>query len=213
MQFWLNNIFRIFISNTLNMVKKDSTVTAAKKDADKGVKVQKKTSSASKETKKKSDKDRLLKEMNSKLKESDEKVKEWHDKYLRLSAEFDNYRKRTLKEKIDLTRAAGEQIMLDLLPVVDDFERGIKNLNESQELNAVKEGMILIYNKFKNFLNQNGVKEIDAKEKEFDIDLHEAVTKIPAPNKELKGKVIDVIQKGYIQNEKVIRFSKVVIGE
>lgn len=195
------------------MVKKDSTVIAAKKETDKSRKVQKKPSSASRETKKKTDKERLLKELNSKLKESNEKMEEMHDKYLRLSAEFDNYRKRTLKEKIDLTRAAGEQIMLNLLPVVDDFERGIKNLNESQEINAVKEGMILIYNKFKNFLNQNGVKEIDAKDKEFDIDLHEAVTKIPAPNKELKGKVIDVIEKGYILNEKVIRFSKVVIGE
>jgi molecular chaperone GrpE len=194
------------------MVKKDSTVITAKKESDKSRKVQK-PSSVSKGTTKKPDKDILLKELNTKLKVSNEKMEELHDKYLRLSAEFDNYRKRTLKEKIDLTRAAGEQIMLNLLPVVDDFERGIKNLNESQEINAVKEGMILIYNKFKNFLNQNGVKEIDAKNKEFDIDLHEAVTKIPAPKKELKGKVIDVIQKGYTLNEKVIRFSKVVIGE
>ncbi|MBN2214629.1 MAG: nucleotide exchange factor GrpE [Bacteroidales bacterium] len=173
----------------------------------------KKQSSASKKTKKKEDKDKLLKDLNSKLRESNEKLKEWHDKYLRLSAEFDNYRKRTLKEKIDLTRAAGEQMMLSLLPVIDDFERGIQNLNDSKEISAVKEGMILIYNKFKSFLNQNGIKEIDAREKDFNIDLHEAVTKIPAPKKELKGKVVDVIQKGYTLNEKVIRFSKVVIGE
>ncbi len=195
------------------MVKKDSKEIAAKEETVKSSKVQKKPSSKLKETKKKPEKDRLVKELHSKLKDSNEKMEELHDKYLRLSAEFDNYRKRTLKEKIDLTRAAGEQIMLNLLPVVDDFERGIKNLNESQEINAVKEGMILIYNKFRSFLNQNGVKEIDAKDKEFDVDLHEAVTKIPAPNKELKGKVIDIIQKGYIMNEKVIRFSKVVVGE
>jgi len=114
---------------------------------------------------------------------------------------------------MDLTRLAGEELILNLLPVIDDFEWGIKNLKDSQEINAVKEGMILIYNKFKNFLNQNGVKEIDASEREFNIDLHEAVTKIPAPSEELKGKVVDIIQKGYTLNEKVIRFSKVVIGE
>lgn len=196
------------------MTKKDTTVMEATINADKKKQApKKKQSSASKKTKKKEDKDKLLKDLNSKLRESNEKLKEWHDKYLRLSAEFDNYRKRTLKEKIDLTRAAGEQMMLSLLPVIDDFERGIQNLNDSKEISAVKEGMILIYNKFKSFLNQNGIKEIDAREKDFNIDLHEAVTKIPAPKKELKGKVVDVIQKGYTLNEKVIRFSKVVIGE
>jgi molecular chaperone GrpE len=97
--------------------------------------------------------------------------------------------------------------------VIDDFERGIKNMNDSKELNAIKEGMILIYNKFRDFLNQNGVKEIDAVEKDFNLDLHEAITKIPAPNDELKGKVVDVVEKGYTLNEKVIRFSKVVVGE
>src|SRR4030042_2895986 len=195
------------------MVNKGKTAIEIKQSADKEMQEHRKSSSTSKTTKKKPDKDELLKNLNLKLKESDEKMKELHDKYLRLSAEFDNYRKRTLKEKMNLTRLAGEELILNLLPVIDDFEWGIKNLKDSQEINAVKEGMILIYNKFKNFLNQNGVKEIDASEREFNIDLHEAVTKIPAPSEELKGKVVDIIQKGYTLNEKVIRFSKVVIGE
>jgi len=195
------------------MVKKDKKETEVKHSSSKNKKVQKGSSATLKATKKSVDKDILIKDLNSKMKESDEKMKESNDKYLRLSAEFDNYRKRTLKEKMDLTKSAGEQLLLNLLPVVDDFERGIKNMNDSKELSAIREGMILIYNKFKDFLDQNGVKEIDAAEKEFNIDLHEAITKIPAPKKELKGKVVDVVEKGYTLNDKVIRFSKVVIGE
>jgi len=195
------------------MVTKEKKETEVKHSSSKNRKVQKGSSATLKATKKSVDKDKLIKDLNSKLKESDVKMKESHDKYLRLSAEFDNYRKRTLKEKMDLTKSAGEQLFLNLLPVVDDFERGIKNMNDSKELDAIKEGMILIYNKFRDFLNQNGVKEIDAAEKEFNIDLHEAITKIPAPKKELKGKVVDVVEKGYTLNDKVIRFSKVVIGE
>ena len=195
------------------MVNKGKTAIEIKQSADKEMQEHRKSSSTSKTTKKKPDKDELLKNLNLKLKESDEKMKELHDKYLRLSAEFDNYRKRTLKEKMDLTRLAGEELILNLLPVIDDFEWGIKNLKDSQEINAVKEGMILIYNKFKNFLNQNGVKEIDASEREFNIDLHEAVTKIPAPSEDLKGKIVDVIEKGYMLHDKIIRYPKVVIGE
>ena len=195
------------------MVTKEKKETEVKYNSGKNRKGEKGSSAALKATKKSADKDKLIKNLNSKLKESNEKMKESHDKYLRLSAEFDNYRKRTLKEKIDLSKSAGEQLLLDLLPVVDDFERGIKNMNDSNELSAIREGMILIYNKFRDFLHQNGVKEIDAAEKEFNIDLHEAITKIPAPKKELKGKVVDVVEKGYTLNDKVIRFSKVVIGE
>ncbi len=195
------------------MVTKEKKATEVKHNQGKNRKVQKGPSSTSKEKGKRDVKERLVKDLSSKLKESDEKMKELHDRYLRLSAEFDNYRKRTLKEKMDLTKSAGEQLMLNLLPVVDDFERGINNMNDSQEIGAIKEGVILIYNKFKDFLNQNGVREIDAAEKEFDIDFHEAITKIPAPNKELKGRVVDVVEKGYTLNDKVIRFSKVVVGE
>jgi molecular chaperone GrpE len=195
------------------MVKKGNKVMEVKLSPENKKKAKTGTSAASKAKVKKDDKDGLIKKLNTRLKESDEKMKELHDKYIRLSAEFDNYRKRTLKEKMDLTRSAGEQLILNLLPVIDDFERGIKNMNDSKELNAIKEGMILIYNKFRDFLNQNGVKEIDAVEKDFNLDLHEAITKIPAPNDELKGKVVDVVEKGYTLNEKVIRFSKVVVGE
>jgi molecular chaperone GrpE len=151
--------------------------------------------------------------IKSKMASYEEKIKELADKYLRLSAEFDNYRKRTLKEKIELTKSAGEELLKNILPVMDDFERGIKTVNNAGDITAIKEGIDLIYNKFKDFLNQNGVREIDAKDKEFNIDFHEAVTKIPAAKKDLKGKVVDVIEKGYTLNDKVIRYSKVVIGE
>ena len=138
---------------------------------------------------------------------------ELNDKHLPLQDKFDNYRKRTLKEKMELTKSAGESILTNILPVIDDFDRANQMLSEASDIKSVREGIELIYNKFLNFLNQNGVKEIDAKEVEFDTDLHEAITKIPAPKEDLKGKVVDCVQKGYTLNDKVIRFSKVVIGE
>jgi molecular chaperone GrpE len=142
-----------------------------------------------------------------------EKIAELNDKYLRLAAEYDNYRKRTLKERMDLMKTAGEDILINILPVMDDFDRALGSIDQAKEISAVKEGVQLIYSKFKDFLKQRGIKEIEAKEKEFDTDLHEAITKIPAPSENLKGKVVDVVEKGYYLNEKVIRFSKVVIGE
>ncbi|WP_066632950.1 nucleotide exchange factor GrpE [Labilibacter marinus] len=141
------------------------------------------------------------------------KVSELNDRYLRLSAEYDNYRKRTLKERMELTKSAGEGLLKGLLPVVDDFDRAIAHLSEASDLDAVKEGIDLIYNKFQEFFKQNGVIEIEAKEKDFDTDLHEAITKIPAPTEDMKGKVIDCIEKGYTLGDKVMRFSKVVVGE
>lgn len=143
----------------------------------------------------------------------EEKLAELQDKYLRLSAEFDNYRKRTLKERIELIKSAGESILLSLLPVMDDFDRAINLMESAPDSRAMKEGIDLIYSKMREFLKQNGVKEIDALDKDFDTDLHEAVTKIPATDKKKKGKVVDVIQKGYYLNDKVIRYSKVVVGE
>lgn len=142
-----------------------------------------------------------------------DKVAELNDKYIRLSAEFDNYRRRTLKEKMELSKTAGESLILALLPVVDDFDRALSHIDEAKDIDALKEGIKLIYNKFNEYLNQQGVKEIEAKEKAFDTDLHEAITKIPAPVEEMKGKVIDCVEKGYTLNDKVIRFSKVVVGE
>ncbi|MGQ7870620.1 nucleotide exchange factor GrpE [Sunxiuqinia sp. sy24] len=138
---------------------------------------------------------------------------ELKDKHIRLQAEFDNYRKRTMREKMDLVKTGGESVIVNILPVIDDFERALMAFNEIDNNDPLKQGITLIYSKFQDFLKQNGIAEIDAKEKDFDTDLHEAVTKIPAPKEDLKGKVVDVIQKGYLMNEKVIRFSKVVIGE
>ncbi len=114
---------------------------------------------------------------------------------------------------MELSKSAGEDILVNILPVMDDFERGLSTIDQAKDIKAVKAGIQLIYNKFGEFLKQRGVKEIEAKEKEFDTDLHEAITKIPAPNEKLKGKVVDVVEKGYYLNEKIIRFSKVVIGE
>jgi molecular chaperone GrpE len=149
----------------------------------------------------------------AKEKELENKLKEQEDKYLRLSADFDNYRKRTLKEKIEMTRYAGAEILSQILPVIDDFERAIASMKETQNCDAVKQGVELIYTKFKDYLNQQGVEEINALHQEFDTDLHEAVTKIPAPKNDLKGKIVDVIEKGYRLNDRVIRYSKVVVGE
>ena len=142
-----------------------------------------------------------------------EKLAELQDRYLRLTAEYDNFRKRTLKEKIELQKSANENLLQALLPVADDFDRAMQSVDEAKDIQAVKEGMTLILGKFIGFLNQQGVKEIEAVHKDFDTDLHEAITKIPAPTKKLKGKVVDVVQKGYYLNDKVLRFSKVVIGE
>lgn len=147
------------------------------------------------------------------LKLAEEKNMELQDKYIRLSAEFDNYRKRTLKEKIDLTKYASEEVIKDLLPVIDDLDRALENINNAKDIDAIKQGMELISNKFNDFLNQKGLKEIEARFKDFDMDYHEAVAKTPSPNDELKGKIVDVVQKGYLLNDKVIRYSKVVIGE
>ena len=139
--------------------------------------------------------------------------KEMTDKYLRLSAEFDNYRKRTLRERMELTKTAAESVMLNILPVTDDFERAMQSIEAGMDFEATKEGILLIYNKFKEFNKQNGITEIEAAGKPFNTDLHEALTKIPAPSEDMKGKIVDVIQKGYCLNDKVIRFAKVVVGE
>ena len=151
--------------------------------------------------------------LEAKIAELESANKEMNDKYLRLSAEFDNYRKRTLRERMELTKTAAESVMLSILPVTDDFERAMHSIEQGMDFEATKEGILLIYNKFKEFNKQNGITEIEAVGKSFDTDLHEALTKIPAPSEELKGKIIDVIQKGYYLNDKVIRFAKVVVGE
>ena len=136
-----------------------------------------------------------------------------NDKLLRLVAEFDNYKKRTLKEKTDLLKYGGESVLNAILPVVDDLERAKKSINEASEMAAVKEGLDLIFAKFSEFLNQQGIKEIEAVNLDLNTDYHEAITRFPAPTDEMKGKIIDVVQKGYMLHDKVMRFSKVVVGE
>ena len=142
-----------------------------------------------------------------------QKCAELNDKNLRLMAEFDNYRKRTLKERVDLLKTAGEKVLVDMLPLVDDFERGLKAMETSEDVQSVKDGVDLIYSKFISFLLQNGVKPIPTENEIFDTQFHEAITTFPAPSEDLKGKIIDCVAKGYTMNEKVIRFSKVIVGE
>ena len=147
------------------------------------------------------------------LEKANEQIEEQKDKYLRLSAEFDNYRKRTMKEKAELILNGGEKSISSILPIVDDFERALKNMETATDVAAVKEGVELIYNKFMSVLGQNGVKVIETKEQPLDTDYHEAIAVIPAPNEALKGKILDCVQTGYILNDKVIRHATVVVGE
>ncbi len=142
-----------------------------------------------------------------------EKLAEMQDKYIRLSAEFDNYRKRTLREKMDLSKYAGENLLLSMLPLMDDFDRARTYMDSTAECIGLKDGIDLIYGKFSDFLKQNGVKEIESLNINFDVDIHEAVAKVPVKEDEKKGKVVDVVQKGYYLLDKVLRFSKVVVGE
>ncbi|MFA6127346.1 MAG: nucleotide exchange factor GrpE [Bacteroidales bacterium] len=147
------------------------------------------------------------------LEEMANKLIEMNDKYLRLSAEFDNYRKRTLKEKMDLTKMGGETVLLRILPVVDNLERAIQSIRETSDIDAVKQGIEIINTNFRDFLKQNGVQEMDCLNQDFNSDLHEALTKIPAPNPELKGKIVEIIEKGYTLHDRVIRFARVVVGD
>ncbi len=186
--------------------------TADKNAATTDQKAEKKAEKKSKKYgrgKKQSKEDKLKEE----LKESQEKIAELNDKYLRLYSEFDNYRKRTIKEKADIYKTAGEDVILSIISIIDDFERALKATADTEENRAHREGMELIYNKFKKALEQKGVEEIKAIGEIFDTDLHEALTKVPAPSEDLKSKVLDVIEKGYTMNDKVIRFAKVVVGD
>jgi molecular chaperone GrpE len=137
---------------------------------------------------------------------------DWNNKYLRLYAEFDNFKRRTSKERLELMQMAGKDLIVDLLPVLDDFERAQKSMETATDIIAVKEGVNLVHLKLKNLLSSKGLKEMDAKGAEFDADVHEGITNIPAPSDDLKGKVIDELEKGYYLNDKVIRFAKVIIG-
>lgn len=146
-------------------------------------------------------------------KSDEEKLAEMQDRYLRLSAEFDNYRKRTLREKMELSKYAAEDLLLKILPVMDDFERALKHMEPDSDCAAMKSGIELIYNKMTDFLRQNGVREIESSDSGFNVDLHDAVAKTPVEDEEKKGKIVDVVLKGYYLNDKVIRHAKVVIGD
>ncbi|MDH6313808.1 molecular chaperone GrpE [Parabacteroides sp. PFB2-10] len=141
------------------------------------------------------------------------KYDELNDSHLRLMAEFDNYRKRTLREKADLIKTGGETTLTNLLPVIDDFERALQTIRVAEDVKAVSEGVELIYTKFMAYLAQQGVRPIEAIGKTFDTEAFEAIATIPAPEEDLKGKVLDCVQTGYTLNDKVIRHSKVVVGE
>lgn len=141
------------------------------------------------------------------------KVDELNDRYLRLSAEFDNYRKRTQKEKIETLKNAGEDIFKEMLPIIDDFERALAHMDGVTDVEALREGVDLIYKKFTEFLNKRGVSAINAKGESFDVDVMEAIAKMPAMDDSQKGKVFDCVEKGYKLGEKVIRFAKVVVSE
>ena len=147
---------------------------------------------------------------NEKLKESLEKEKK---EYLFLMAEFDNFRKRTLREKSELIKNAGESAFKGLLPIVDDFERALKASESAEDAAAIREGMELIYKKLKKYLEQNGVKEMDPEDRVFDADKHEAISVVPVPEEEQKGKILDTVEKGYTINDKVLRHAKVVVGQ
>ena len=152
-------------------------------------------------------------ELEKQLEEANAQIEDQKDKYLRLSAEFDNYRKRTLKEKAELILNGGEKSLNSILPVMDDLERAIKTMETATDVAAVKEGVELIYSKFLAILAQNGVKMIETKDKPLDTDYHEAIAVVPAPTEEQKGKILDCVQTGYTMNDKILRHAKVVVGE
>lgn len=156
-----------------------------------------------------SDEEKLQKELD----EANIKLADLNDKYLRQIAEFDNYRKRTIKEKAELIKNGGERTIEAILPVLDDFERALANMAKDESAKEILTGIELIYNKFVSALKQNGLHKIETEGQVFDTDFHEAIAMVPAPSEELKGKVLDCVQTGYILNDKVIRHAKVAVGE
>ena len=152
-------------------------------------------------------------QLKNQLAEAEAKIAELQDKYLRQAAEFDNYRKRTIKEKAELIKSAAEKIMVAELPVVDDMDRALENMEKGMDADACIEGFKLIVHKFKNILTQNGLEKIETDGQDFDTDYHEAIALIPAPTEELKGKILDCVQPGYKLGDKVIRHAKVAVGQ
>lgn len=194
----------------------DSTAsdTRNEKSAEKGRKAKKRRGLFAK-----SETDEKVKELEEKIKaleethqKQQEEINEWKDKFLRLFSEFDNYKKRNARERIELTKTASADIIRKMLPVLDDLERALKSAGDDAALAPYKQGVELILNKMMGILEKEGLKPIDAKGQPFDTDYHEALTNIPAPSEDLKGKVVDEVEKGYMLHDKVIRFAKVVVG-
>ncbi|MDH6308300.1 molecular chaperone GrpE [Dysgonomonas sp. PFB1-18] len=152
-------------------------------------------------------------DINDNVTDWETKYNELNDSYLRLNAEFDNYRKRTLKEKAELLKSGSERVLIDIIAVVDDFERALENISKTEDIAAVKEGVDLIYTKFLGFLSRHGVKEIETIGQPFDTDRHEAITTVPAQKEEDKDKIVDSVQKGYTLDDKVIRYPKVIVAK
>jgi len=152
-------------------------------------------------------------EEESELEKLTAELQEQKDKYLRLMAEFDNFRRRTAKERIDLIQTAGKDVVVSLLDVLDDCDRAEKQLQSSADFEVQKEGVQLVFNKIRSTLQAKGVKAMDSINTDFDVEKHEAITEIPAPTEQLKGKVLDEVTKGYYLNDKIVRFAKVVVGK
>lgn len=152
-------------------------------------------------------------ETESEVEKLQDELKEQKDKYLRLYAEFDNFRRRTAKENIELRQTAGKEIIASLLDVLDDCDRAEKQIQQTNETDQIKEGVLLVFNKLRNTLQSKGLKPMESINAPFDVEKHEAITEIPAPSESLKGKVVDEVQKGYYLNDKIIRFAKVVVGK
>lgn len=171
------------------------------------------TGDAPKKRKKRSKKQSKEEILQQELEEKDEQIAELKDKYLRLMAEFENHRKRTVKEKLDMMKSAARDTMSALLPVLDDFDRAKKNAEDENNTEVFTEGVSLVYNKLYNTLQQKGLEAMDSTGEVFDPELHEAITEIPAPSEDMKGKVFDTVEKGYLLKEKIIRHAKVVVGK
>lgn len=162
---------------------------------------------------KKSNKKNKLTELQEQLDQVQQELSEAKDKYIRLYAEFDNYKKRTIKERLDLISTASRETISSLLPVIDDFDRAKKSADDENSAETFSEGVLLVYNKFKSLLQARGLKAMESTGAAFDPDFHEALTEIPAPSVELKGKVLDTVENGYLLNDKIIRHAKVVVGK
>lgn len=187
----------------------DEKITETKENTESGaVSIDEESAAADTQTQPEAASDRVMIEVRA----VEEKLAEMQDRYLRLSAEFDNYRKRTLREKMDLTKYAEEDVLSKIIPFMDDFDRAMQHI-DTADGDAMRNGLNLIYSKFSDFLSQNGIKEMEALNSDFNVDLHDAVAKVPVEDESKKGKVVDVVLKGYYLKDRVLRHAKVVVGE